>query len=48
MSNITWGLQRDVKPRLEPGWYRKATGCTIWLTGPASPVSSAKQMPEAG
>jgi hypothetical protein len=24
-------------------WYRRETGCTIWLTGPASPVSSAKQ-----
>jgi hypothetical protein len=39
MSNITWGLQRDITPRLGARLVQEATGCT-WLTGPVSPVSS--------
>lgn len=46
MSNITWGLQRDITPRLGLALCRRGTGCIIWLTGPATPVNSVT--PNAG
>jgi hypothetical protein len=47
MTHIIWGLQRGISRRAwEPVWYRRATGCIIWLTGPASPVCSVT--PNAG
>jgi hypothetical protein len=46
MTHIIWGLQRAITPRLGAVWYRRATGCTTWLTGPASPVCSVT--PNAG
>lgn len=38
-SNVTWGLQRDITPRLGARLVQEATGYTIWLTGQASLVN---------
>jgi hypothetical protein len=46
MTHIIWGLQRNITPRLGARLVQEGTGCTIWLTGPASPASSVT--PNAG
>ncbi len=45
MSNITWACSGIPRRVWEPVWYRRGTGCIIWLTGPVSPVNSV--MPNA-
>ncbi len=42
-SFLKWGLNRNVTPCFGARLVQEETGCTIWLTGPVSPVSSAKQ-----